>query len=139
VEDLGSSNGTRLRGRKLDPAERATLSQGDAIEVGPVTLVVQRARAQVTSRPRRLWSHAYFEGRLEEECARAEVSGVPFAVLRVQLEGAASPAVVQQVMFEALQPTDVVAAYGPGEYEAIVFGGKPGEVAKKLSKAVESR
>src|SRR6185436_6728746 len=34
VEDLGSSNGTRIRGRKLDPQERAPLSHGDAIELG---------------------------------------------------------------------------------------------------------
>src|SRR5581483_12233943 len=68
VEDLGSSNGTRLRGRKLDANEKAALSLGDAIELGPVTLVLQRAaKTEVADRPRRLWTHAYFEGRLEEE------------------------------------------------------------------------
>jgi two-component system, NtrC family, response regulator AtoC len=140
VEDLGSSNGTRLRGRKLEAGERAQVAQGDAIEVGPVTLVVQRAaQASVTGRPRRVWTHTYFEGRIEEECARAEVSGVPFTVLRVRLEGAASPAVVQEVMAEQFQPTDVIAAYGPGEYEAVVFGGRGASVAKKLAEALEKR
>jgi two-component system, NtrC family, response regulator AtoC len=139
VEDLGSSNGTRLRGRKLDASERAPLSLGDAIELGPVTLVVQRAaKTEVADRPRRLWTHAYFEGRLEEECARAEISGVPFAVLRLQLEGAASPGIVQKVLNDSIAATDVIASYGPGEYEAIVFGAKPTAVAKKLKEALDA-
>ena len=47
VEDLGSANGTRLRGGKLNPGERARLRVGDAIEVGPLTIVVQRDKAAV--------------------------------------------------------------------------------------------
>jgi DNA-binding NtrC family response regulator len=138
VEDLGSSNGTRLRGRKLDHGEKAPLQLGDAIELGPVTLVLQRStKAEVAPPRRRLWTHAYFEGRLEEECSRAELSGVPFSVLRVQLEGAASPGVVQKVLADTLAPTDVVAAYGPGEYEAIVFGAKTQAMVKKLKEALE--
>jgi DNA-binding NtrC family response regulator/pSer/pThr/pTyr-binding forkhead associated (FHA) protein len=139
VEDLGSSNGTRVRGRKLDAQERAPLTQGDAIELGPVTLVLQRAsKAETADRARRLWTHAYFEGRLEEEVQRAELSGVPFAVLRVQLEGAASPSMVQKVMADTLAPTDIIASYGPGEYEAIVFGSKPAQVGKKLKESLDA-
>jgi DNA-binding NtrC family response regulator len=139
VEDLGSINGTRVRGRKLEGSEHAPLAPGDSIDLGAVTLVVQRM-AKATARPRRLWSHAYFEGRLEEECSRAELSGVAFTVLRLQLEGAASPAVVQQVLAEKLEPTDLIAAYGPGEYEAVVFGEAKGkDVAKRLTEACAAR
>src|SRR3954470_10095709 len=41
VEDLGSVNGTRLRGEKLVAGTRTPLRAGDAIEVGPLTIVVQ--------------------------------------------------------------------------------------------------
>ncbi len=142
VEDLGSINGTRVRGRKLEGSEHAPVSPGDSIDLGAVTLIVQRVskRATAAARPRRLWSHTYFEGRLEEECSRAEQSGVAFTVLRVQLEGTASPAVVQQVLGSTLAPTDVIAAYGPGEYEAIVFGESKGkDVAKKLADTCSAR
>ena len=140
VEDLGSSNGTKLRGRKLEQGERAGLQAGDAIEVGPVMLVVQRAtRASLSSRPRRLWSHAYFEGRLEEECSRADVSGVPFSVLRFRLDGTAAPNQVQQVLAAILAPTDIIAAYGPGEYEAIVFNAKLAPLLKKISAELDKR
>ena len=139
IEDLGSSNGTRLRGKDLQPDEKVELHAGDAIEVGPVMLVLQRAsRAELASRPRRLWTHAYFEGRLEEECARAEVSGVPFAVLRVRLEGTASPAVVQETLADLLSTTDLIASYGPGEYEALVSGKADG-LEKRLKDALERK
>ncbi len=137
VEDLGSANGTRLRGEKLIAGNRVRLRLGDAIEVGPLTIVVQRDKASVDARPRRLWTHGYFEGRLEEECARAETSGLLFTVLRLKLQGTSSPQHVQETLAALLAPTDVVAAYGPGEYEALIAGGNPQPLIQKLSLALD--
>ena len=139
VEDLGSVNGTRLRGEKLISGTRTPLRAGDSIEAGPLTIVVQRDRANLHTRPRRLWTHGYFEGRLEEECARAEASGVVFSVLRLKLQGTASPQTVQDTLAELLAPTDVIASYGPGEYEALVTGGKPDALVQKLSLTLDKR
>lgn len=41
IEDVGSSNGTRVAGRKLDAAERIVVGPGDHLEVGGVTVLVQ--------------------------------------------------------------------------------------------------
>ena len=139
VEDLGSANGTRLRGEKLVAGNRARLRLGDAIEVGPLTIVVQRDKSQVDARPRRLWTHTYFEGRLEEECARAETSGVIFTVLRLKLQGTSSPQLVQATLAALLAPTDVVASYGPGEYEVLLSGANPQPLMQKLSAALDKR
>ena len=139
VEDLGSVNGTRLRGEKLVSGTRARLRPGDAIEAGPLTIVVQRDKASMDARPRRLWTHGYFEGRLEEECARAEASGVVFSVLRLKLQGTSSPQAVQDTLAALLAPTDVVASYGPGEYEALIAGGSPQALVQKLSLALDKR
>jgi two-component system, NtrC family, response regulator AtoC len=49
VEDLGSVNGTRVAGRRLAENEIVSLSPGEAIELGSVMIVVQRAAAE---RPR---------------------------------------------------------------------------------------
>jgi len=41
VQDLGSSNGTRIGGRRLDANATAPLSPGEVVEIGPALLVVQ--------------------------------------------------------------------------------------------------
>jgi two-component system response regulator AtoC len=43
VEDLGGSNGTLVRGRKLAPNQRVPLSPGDTVEIGNAMLIVQAA------------------------------------------------------------------------------------------------
>ena len=41
IEDLGSSNGTRVDGQRLQPGQRAPLSVGRVVELGDVVLVLQ--------------------------------------------------------------------------------------------------
>src|SRR6187402_2563738 len=62
IEDLGSTNGTRLRGNLLTPGQPAPVLPGEAISIGWATLMIQRRRPTV--RVRRIPTHAYFEGRL---------------------------------------------------------------------------
>src|SRR6266568_2345670 len=68
VEDLHSANGVRIQDRPLPAGGRSVVHVGEAMEVGEVMLVIRRANQAV--RPRRLWPHGYFEGRVEEQCAR---------------------------------------------------------------------
>jgi len=49
IEDLGSSNGTVLAGRRLAPNELATLQPGALVEVGDVLMVLQPAHAAGTA------------------------------------------------------------------------------------------
>lgn len=42
VEDLGSLNGTRVRGERLSANERVELRAGDTVDLGSTTFVVQR-------------------------------------------------------------------------------------------------
>jgi len=115
-EDLGSANGTRLRGAALTPNEPVEIAPGDVVELGSSLLIVQGLATG--ARPLRLWGHGYFEGRLEEECARAEQQGSGFCVARIHVDGGVPD---EQVLVEAIGPTDVVARYGPGEYEALLL------------------
>ena len=118
VEDLGSANGTRL-GEQLLPASRPTrLLPGEAIRIGSTILMVQADRAEPA--PPRLLGHGEFEGRVEWECARAEATGAAFAVVRLHLPGEAS--VVTMAAGQALRGLDVLALYGPGEYELLLPG-----------------
>jgi transcriptional regulator with GAF, ATPase, and Fis domain len=44
LEDLGSTNGTRVQGTRLERGDRAELSLGTVFELGSATFVLQRAR-----------------------------------------------------------------------------------------------
>jgi DNA-binding NtrC family response regulator len=115
VKDLGSQNGTKVNAKAIG-AEWVALEPGDALKLGDATAVLQTsstARAH-----RRLWTHGYFEARLEEECARA----APFALVRVSVEGKAGDASVAEALSRALQPNDCLASYARGELEALLVG-----------------
>ena len=43
VEDLNSSNGTRVKGRRLEAGEMIPIAQGAAIEIGAVRLTLTRS------------------------------------------------------------------------------------------------
>jgi len=43
IKELGSTNGTRLGGRRLRPEERVPLPPGELVEIGPIVAVVQGA------------------------------------------------------------------------------------------------
>jgi transcriptional regulator with GAF, ATPase, and Fis domain len=74
--------------------------------------------SSASPRLRHLWSHGYFEARLEDECARARETGRPFAVARLR---ATVPARAMETwLTEHLRPTDVVAQYAPDEYEILL-------------------
>jgi DNA-binding NtrC family response regulator len=118
IEDLGSTNGTRLRGTLLAPNQRAAVLAGEAISIGWATLMIQKRRPVV--RMRRLPTHAYFEGRLEEECERASATGGAFAVVRLHVPPGTPPEAAIDVVGSLLRPGDVLAAYGPDEYEMLV-------------------
>jgi hypothetical protein len=81
IEDLGSRNGTGCGRQPATAGQRAAVLPGEAISIGWATLMIQRRRPTV--RVRRIPTHAYFEGRLEEECDKGIDVGRVFAVLRL--------------------------------------------------------
>jgi hypothetical protein len=113
IIDLGSSNGTRVGEERLEPNTPRPLAIGEIVSVGSALMILQPAGA--APRLRHLWTHGYFEARLEDECARAGETGRPFAVAR--LRGEAATKVIEAWLAEHLRPMDVVAVYAPDEYE----------------------
>jgi len=51
LEDLGSTNGTIVHGRRLTPGERAPITIGSVFEIGRATVLLQRARELVQMTP----------------------------------------------------------------------------------------
>jgi len=86
VEDLGSANGTRVRDAAIAKGAKVAINPGEGITIGSTVLMVQHNRSHLGRQ--RLWSHAYFESRVEAECGRAEAAGGSFALARLRLDRA---------------------------------------------------
>jgi two-component system, NtrC family, response regulator AtoC len=126
VEDLGSSNGTFVRGERLAANAPAVIAVNEIVTIGAIAVVVQAsARA---ARQRTLWSHGYFELRLAEECTRAERGNGKFGLLRVRGSGLTDAAV--DALSSALRDVDVVGTYAPDEWEVMLLDADPDEVRR---------
>ncbi len=125
VEDLGSSNGCELRGKRLPAKQPVALGYDEVLTVGAVGIVIQQ-HAPVT-RQRSLWGHGYFELRLLEECMRAQRAGLEFGVLRVR---ASDDDATLASLIGALREVDVVGTYAPGEWEVLVVDAPRADVER---------
>jgi len=118
VEDLGSSNGTRLRGQRIVPHVPTPFELGEAILIGDITIRVDRVAGSL--RPRRIWPHDYFDARLEEECLRAERGGPVFAVIRVRCATSDDDLRARDALTAVLRVYDVIGRYAEGELEVLL-------------------
>jgi DNA-binding NtrC family response regulator len=118
IEDLGSINCTKIREVSLTPGERIAIVPGEAVTIGSTVLMVQESRN--FARPRRVWPHAYFEGRLEEEVARSQQTRAPFSLVRVHLAADPGPVAFADAVAPVLRVPDMLAVYGPQEYELLL-------------------
>ncbi|HTA19480.1 MAG TPA: sigma 54-interacting transcriptional regulator, partial [Polyangia bacterium] len=117
IEDVKSANGTRVRDGAIKPGERVSILPGEAVMIGATVIMVLQNRSQ--SGPRRLWSHSYFEARVEDECARAAKLKSTFALARLRLSGAASWTRILPLLARDLAAPHVFATYGPKDYEIL--------------------
>jgi DNA-binding NtrC family response regulator len=134
IEDLGSANKTRVRDVALAPGERVPIAPGEAVTIGSTILMVQQ---RLPPRVRVLRPHGYMEARLEEECARSESTRDPFALVRVHVPGALAPARFTELVAPVLRLPDMLALYGPNEYE-ILLASTPPETAQVLVAQLEA-
>jgi DNA-binding NtrC family response regulator len=134
VEDVGSANGTRVRDTEIKPGEPAAVLPGEAILIGSTVLMVLQDRP--TSSHRRIWSHAYFETRVEEQCARAATSRATFGLARIRFAGAAPWNRVTPVLAQEMTAPHVFASYGPKDYEILFIDTEPPAVEALVAKLV---
>ena len=136
LRDLGSANGTRVRDKQLGTGEVINVAPGDVITLGNATLIVQRRAPTV--RPTRVWTHDYFEVRLEEECARQTRDGGTFAVARLHCDPPPPPHTLQEVLITGSRTSDVVGEYSPKELEFLLVDATPEEVGPAVQRVVDA-
>jgi two-component system, NtrC family, response regulator AtoC len=133
LEDLGSANGTRLRGGKLTPGLAVQASPDDVIDLGQVMLVIKHRKLEQRLRP--VCSSALFELRVEEECERAAAGGARFAVAGLTVEGELAVQGIEALLASELRQRDLLAARGPGHYELMMLDAGPEEAQERLARA----
>ena len=126
IVDLGSANGVRIRGQLIPANTPIDVPIGEAMEMGGAIIIVQQR--SVATREWRIWAHGYFEGRLEDECARASRAGGTFGLLRLNFNQDTGSDVVQQILANHLRADDVVGLYGPAQYEVLLIDRAASEV-----------
>jgi DNA-binding NtrC family response regulator len=136
IEDMGSANKTRVRDMIIKPGEPAAIMPGEAIQIGSTVLMVLQDRRPAAHR--RIWSHAYFEARVEEECARAAKTRAQFALARIRFVGAAPWTRVTPVLARELPTSHVFASYGPKDYEILFTDTPEDDVTEAVSRLVSS-
>jgi DNA-binding NtrC family response regulator len=129
IEDLESANGTLLRNHALPARVRVELALGDAVSVGATVLVLRSGDR--LPQPVRVLPHGYFLARLDEECASSVRGRSPFALVRLDVEGEVSTSRCAGLLPLCLQPSDIIGAYGPQQYELLLPRTTP-EAAKTL-------
>jgi DNA-binding NtrC family response regulator len=135
IEDLGSANGTRVRGEWIQPGVATPFGASDALDIGSMIAIVQHRSQPLRSW--RLWSHGYFEARLGEECTRAERTGESFVLAQLHC-GAVPPAIVEDTLADVLRPTDIVGSYAPGEYEVLMTETSPVQAEHIVARVVSA-
>ena len=112
VEDLGSTNGTRVAGETI---REARVAPGESIVLGAVTLSVNVAGAgQGLIRGIDGWER--FLRRLDDEVVRARTFGRPLTLLMIRALGREEAHVSGWVprLRSELRPVDHMTVYGPG-------------------------
>ncbi len=119
IQDLGSSNGTRLRGQPIPGGVWTPLALGEAVTIGSTVLVVQPAPGARGAR--RLWYHRWFERRVQEECELQRGGRGRFVLVRLALEHPVPWWRVVPAVERHLPSPHLFAAYGPYDYELLLL------------------
>lgn len=118
VEDLGSTNGTFVAGRRVD---RAVVRPDDEVRLGAVEVSVQMS-AGAGATEVGVEDHDAFRGALTAEIERARLFGRTLAVLSVTAprRGEGSLRRFYPRVRELLRPVDRIALYGPETVEILL-------------------
>jgi two-component system response regulator AtoC len=135
LEDLGSSNGTSIRGATIAPNQPEVIAPGESVLVGEFVIVLRPRRTRATTR--RVLGPEYFEARVAEQCARARESGRPFFVLGVRVEGK-SPVDPTEVIAAELEPSDVLARLAQDTWALLLLDENEGEAAAFATEVARS-
>ena len=129
IEDLGSANGTRVRGQSAKLGQPVAIAVGEIVGLGHANVILQHRAWPLGHR--RLWPHQDFQARLAEECARQDRSGIGFAVLYIQPERSPTDG-LEEMLCELVRESDIVGKHGTGGFEVLLTDTPPEKASEAL-------
>jgi len=133
MRDLGSSNGTVVRGGRVSPGVLVPLAVGEAVHLGDVAVLVHRLGR---GEPLRRKPEGRFEHLVAAACARAARTGTPFAVARLHAAAPGrAPESIGDAVASCLGAADVLVEAAPGQCQLILAdadGGRAAGVVERL-------
>ncbi|MFZ5786295.1 MAG: FHA domain-containing protein, partial [Acidobacteriota bacterium] len=135
VEDLESTNGTFVKGKRLRAGERRRAAEGDEVRLGAVTAVLHVLGS--VDVPGGLESHDRVIERLEQEILRAQLFGRRVAALLVRAAERKRGHLSRwsQRVRQLLRPVDAIALYDATS-ALIVLAESGREEAQRLADAI---
>jgi hypothetical protein len=128
IEDLGSTNGTKLDGHAVS---RGRLAPGSEVAMGSLTASIHML---ASSPPSGLESHEAFLAAICHEALRARTFNRGFAVLAVKLTANGSCTALR----ELLRPVDRIASYSPAVCEILLAESTPQDARTRAQRLIES-
>jgi two-component system response regulator AtoC len=131
IQDMGSQNGTRVRDQAIGKSALVPINPGEGVTIGSTVLMVQHNRSHFGRQ--RLWSHAYFESRLEAECNRAEGLNGSFALARLRLDRPLPWTTLAPLFAREVPSPHIFGSYGPNDYELLLIEKNSEDVEEMLN------
>ncbi|AKF05046.1 sigma-54-dependent Fis family transcriptional regulator [Sandaracinus amylolyticus] len=119
IEDLGSTNGTHVRGERI--TTRVSVAPGETVQLGAATASVN-VTVSADALLRGVIAHERFLARLEDEVLRARTFGRPLALLMVRAVAVGSGHAARWLprIRGTLRPIDTISLYAPGAVLAML-------------------
>ena len=137
IEDLGSSNGTKVRNVAVPPHQPRELGINELVTLGSLTLIIQARFSPAQTN--RMATYDYFQARLEEECARASRSNTTFAVVAIRVDGDVSERAAIDVLMTTCRQSDVLAKRDDARaYELLLVDANHEDAQRLTRRLVES-
>ena len=136
IVDVGSRNGTRVRGVPVEPRVSTPLTIGEAFQIGQAAVLIQPSSLVLPLDVELPDPISDSIGRLlEMECARSARSRSPFAFVRLEVRDGSAD--VHGLLRAMLRTSDAVGIEGPGSYQIILLDTSPGQAALAVSRMTQ--
>jgi DNA-binding NtrC family response regulator len=120
IVDVGSRNGTKVRGQRLSRGVPTPLIIGEAIQLGEAAILIHASPTKLASKSRAMSEPGRSTHAIDVECGRSARSCSPFAVVQLAFEGD-PPGDVHGALRAILRTSDVMRSDGSAALQVLLL------------------
>jgi two-component system, NtrC family, response regulator AtoC len=138
IIDVGSRNGTSVRGTRLERGIPTAIAVGEAIQVGEASILIQTSSGATDDKPlvERASEQTDSLDLLRAECARSARTRSPFALVQLEIDEG-RPRDAHALLRELLRVSDVVRNEGNGALQALLVDTRADQVEVVVSRMAD--